>query len=138
MSPQSNSEQRVSLVWLWFGVLAPPFAWSAHELLSYMVASSACRLRGAGLAGEQARALGPAFVAIAVVTLVIALAGAWVAVRNWQRAREEKRDSSLDVAEIGAERTRFLARCGVINAAVFLTAFFFTAADMVVAPLCAG
>jgi hypothetical protein len=136
MSSQPESSVRVSRPSLWFGVLAPPLAWSAQELFSYMIASSLCRLRAEGFAADQVHALSTPFVLVTASTLALALAGAWAAVGNWRKAREERRDSSLDLGEIGAERTRFLARCGVINAAVFLTAFFFTTAELLVAPLC--
>jgi hypothetical protein len=137
MSAQPDSEQRVSPASLWFGVLATPFAWSAQELFSYMVASSVCRLRGEAMLDAHVRALSAPFVLVTAVTLLIALAGVWAGIANWRKTRKERRDSSLDLRKIGAERARFLGRCGMINSIIFIVAFFFTTADILMVPLCA-
>lgn len=115
---------------LWFGVLAAPLAWSAHELLSYGLASFLCDLKP-GAIGAQMHALSLPFVIATCLMLALALAGAWTALRNWRAV-----PSNPDPSDIGAERSRFLAHCGLINSVVFLTAFCFTIAEMVFAPLC--
>ncbi|CAJ0785018.1 hypothetical protein [Ralstonia chuxiongensis] len=129
----------VSRAALWFGVLAPPLAWSAHALCSYLVASRLCGSGDAGSAAAGLRyALSTPFLLVTAVTLAVALAGAWVGHRNWERISEARRDSSREMNAIWLERSRFLARCAKINGIVFLGAFAFTILSLVVAPLCPG
>ncbi|TFV88417.1 hypothetical protein E4K72_21995 [Oxalobacteraceae bacterium OM1] len=136
MSAHSDTSLAVSRASLWFGILATPFAWSTQELVSYMLASTLCGLRAEGLAGGRAYALSTPFVAVTAATLALGLVGAWVAHANWRKVRAQRRHAGLDRAGIGIERARFLARCGLINAVVFLVAFAFTTANILVAPLC--
>ena len=139
MNAHPESMSRIGPASLWFGILAPPLAWSAPELFSYMLASSLCRLRAESFAGSHVRALSGPFALVTAVTLALALAGGWTAMTNWRKARKvsaHRHHAGLDLREIGDERTRFLSHCGVISAAIFITAFFFTTADILVAPLC--
>jgi len=130
----------VSRFALWYGILAAPLAWSAQELISYGAASFLCGLKQGASAAQQTHALSTPFLAITLLTLAIALSGAWIAVRNWRRLKdvlkESRREERLRLAEIHAERDVFLAHSGLIVSLLFVLAFFFTAADMVVAPLC--
>lgn len=121
---------------LWYGVLAAPLAWSAQELISYGAASFLCGLKQGASAAQQVHALSPPFVAITLLTLAVALSGAWIAVRNWRRLRQAPRGTPMQLSEIHAERNAFLARCGLLSSLIFVLAFFFTTAEMVVAPLC--
>ena len=129
MNTQARSPLQTSRLSLWFGVLATPLAWSAQELLSYMLASAVCAQYTEGTGGAQVHA--SSFVAITAGTLAIGFAGAWAAAGNWRKARRQGRHTG-----IANERVRFLARCGLINSVVFLVAFAFTTAQILVAPLC--
>jgi len=136
MNTQPASNHSVSPVLLWFGILAAPLGWSAHELVSYMAASYLCRLRAAVMSESHVYALSAPFVLITIGTLGLALAGAWVSYRNWRKVRGKPRGSQMELNEIDPERQHFLARCGLINSAIFIVAFFFTTADILVKPLC--
>jgi hypothetical protein len=136
MSAQSDTPRLVHPALLWFGLLAPPLAWIAHELLSYIAASSLCQLRAAALSQSHQHALSAPFVLITAGTLAVGLAGGLVAAWNWRKLRGQPRGDKLEIDEVDPERQHFLARCGIINSAIFITAFFFTSADILVAPLC--
>lgn len=127
----------VSMRALAAGILAAPLAWSAQELVSYGFVSHLCadhRLDVAQrLAGES-----PLFLVISAITLGIALAGAWLAWKNWTRVRNVQRQSNLEPREIHAERNRFMARVGLICSVGALCSFAFTISTLFVAPLCPG
>lgn len=134
--PQKASAP-VSMTALATGILAAPLAWSAQELLSYGFVSRLCREQGAAATLRLAGA-SPTFLLISAVTLLIALAGAWLAWRNWVRVRDVRRESNLSPREIHAERSRFMARVGLICNVGALGAFAFTISTLFIAPLCPG
>jgi hypothetical protein len=59
---------------LWFAFLAGPAAWTLHELLSYALVKLACET-GAGFVLHL----------VSLLTLALAVAGAFAAVRIYQR-----------------------------------------------------
>jgi hypothetical protein len=109
-----------------FGLLASPLAWSADELFSYGAASYLCRVKTSG--SDQALTIpgSPWFWVLIVVTLAIAVAGFVVAIGNWRRTSEVQ----------GADRSRFVALCGVLISGGFLVAFVFMLGNLALAPLC--
>jgi hypothetical protein len=127
----------VSMKALVFGILAAPFAWFAQELVSYGFVSALCRDREAGTAMRFAAA-SPQFLLVCGVTLVIALIGAWFAWSNWVKVRDVRRESNLSPREIHAERSRFMARVGLICNIGALAAFAFSIVTLFVVPLCPG
>jgi ABC-type nickel/cobalt efflux system permease component RcnA len=129
---------QVGIKALWTGILAAPLAWSAQELLSYGLVERLCRERETGAALRLAAGSAPVFLLISAATLAIALAGAWLAWRNWRKLRDIRRDSNLSPREIHAERSRFMARVALICNAGALCAFAFSISTLLVAPLCPG
>src|SRR5205823_1060085 len=125
----------VSMRALAAGIFAAPLAWSAQELVSYGLVSHLCA-RTNGAIVQRFAASSPLFLFISAVTLVIALAGSWLAWKNWTRVRDVQRDSNLEPREIHAERTRFMARVGLICSFGALCSFAFTISTLFVAPLC--
>jgi hypothetical protein len=136
MNDRRNSDSTPGDISLWFGMLAAPLAWSAEHLLVYIVASYTCSLRAAVPADAHVYALSIPYLAITVATLVFALAGGWVATKNWRAMRGKPYGLHLDLEEIDPERKRFFARLGVFNSVIFIVAFFFTIAELLLAPLC--
>jgi len=122
---------------LWFAILAAPLAWSAQELICYGIASQVCRQKWSGAEVASALQVSASFVIVTVITFAIALAGAWVAARNWRRVRDVRRESNLHLREINAERSRFMGRAAIICNVGFVVAFVFTTAEFLVSPLCA-
>jgi hypothetical protein len=127
----------VSLGALWFAILAAPLAWSTQELVSYGIASFLCRQKAESTGLIYAGNVSAAFMLVTLMTFAIAVAGGWVAVANWRKVRDVRRESNLSPREVHAERSRFMGRCGVICSVVFLGAFVFTTANLLIAPLCA-
>lgn len=120
-----------------FGIFAAPLAWTTQELVSYGFVDNLCLDRNVDTAMRHA-ASAPAFLVISALTLIVALAGAWLAWRNWVRVRDVRRGSNLSPREIHAERSRFLARVGLICNTGALLAFAFTISTLFVSPLCPG
>jgi hypothetical protein len=126
----------VSLRALWFAILAAPLAWAAQELICYGIASRLCRLNAAGADMKFAADVSPWFVIVTLIALAIALAGAWVAARNWRKVRDVRRESNISPRKINAERSRFMGRAAIICNVGFVSAFAFTTAELLVSPLC--
>ena len=125
----------VSMKALTTGILAAPLAWTAQELVSYGFVSRLCGDTNAAAAQHFAGA-SPMFLLISAITLAIALAGTWLGWNNWRKVSDVRRESNLEPREIHAERTRFMARVGLICNVVALCAFAFTISTLFVAPLC--
>lgn len=132
-----QADAPVSSKALAFGILTAPLAWTTQELVSYGFVDSLCLDRNVDTAMRHA-ASAPAFLVISALTLIVALAGAWLAWRNWVRVRDVRRESNLSPREIHAERSRFLARVGLICNTGALLAFAFTISTLFVSPLCPG
>ena len=125
---------RVPPGWLFAGLAGAPAAWTLQILASYAVSSDACTLTQ-GEAG-QARAAGfgaePALLlAINLACLALAGAAAWLSWSHWRRSRGEGSDPS-----IGRGRTHFLALCGVLSGAIFVTAILFDTLEPLMVPMC--
>jgi hypothetical protein len=110
-------------------------AWLGVQILDYGAASRFCGARSAEPSAQLVRAIEPWFLWLTGAAFLIALAGCWVARRNWLRTRNEQ--SGSDLQELNEARTRFMAMCGLLTSVSFSVAFLFTGAYMVVAPLCA-
>jgi len=121
---------------LWFAILAAPLAWSAQELICYGIASHLCRLKTSAAELQSAMHVSASFAIVTALTFAIAVAGAWVASRNWRKLRDAGRASRLDRREIHAERSRFMGHVALICNVGFIGAFLFTTAEMLVSPLC--
>jgi uncharacterized membrane protein YeiB len=138
VSPDHPSQRRreVGPFRLAFGLLAAPLAWSADELFSYGAASLLCRMKASGSGQTLAVADSPWFLALIVVTLVIAVAGFVVALDNWRKTRGEQAGSGHHLPQLGEGRSRFAATCGLLTSGGFLVAFLFMLANLILAPLC--
>jgi hypothetical protein len=137
-SPEHPSPGRhaVSQPMLWFGLLAAPLAWSLEELLSYGIASYVCRMKASGVEQTLTHGETPWFWVVLVSTLIIALAGSWVALANWRKTRGEKGGAGQHLLELGEGRSRFIAMASVLTSGGFLLAFVFMFLNLALAPLC--
>jgi hypothetical protein len=131
------ARHEVSKLALWFGILAAPTAWLLDQMLDYGVASQVCAAQSAATTAQLVRASAPWFLWFTGATFLIALVSCRVAYRNWCKTRTERSGSGHHLLQSGEGRTRFLAMCGLITSISFSVAFLFTAAYMMVAPLCA-
>ena len=90
---------------LWFAVLAGPLAWMFGLNAEYGLVRVAC-------ARDNMLYLH----AVSLLTLLLALAGGWVALREWRRAggvfREEEEGGSIP-------RSRFMTALGLLSSALF-------------------
>jgi hypothetical protein len=74
--------------------------------------------------------------AMNIAALAVGLIGFLIACRNWSATRHEQGGSSQHLIERGEGRTRFLAMCGILVAAGFVTATAFTSVTLVFSPIC--
>jgi hypothetical protein len=125
---------------LGFGLCGGPLAWAVQLYVNYALASHAC------FPATASRALAPPSWAgvnsimwmINVVALVISLAALFVAWRAWRATRNEHRDGSAHLLEVGEGRSRFLAACGAMAGAGFFVATIFNTAALIWVPQCTG
>jgi hypothetical protein len=108
-----HTNELVSPVALWFGILGGPLAWAARLLLSYPLVGVACA-QGAGLVLHL----------VAGVTLAVTVAAGLVAwrgfrtTRDWQRSRPP-RTGEPTVDAWAVERTYFMALLGLLSSGLF-------------------
>ena len=99
-SPSKRIERR-----LWFGILAGPFAWTAHELIGLAIVGRRC------MDDADMDPLGYWLLfGIGLAAAAITAAGAWVAFRVFREWTDQKK---LTRAE-GWDRVEFMAIAGVI------------------------
>jgi hypothetical protein len=130
--------ERVGLLALTFPVLAPPLAWSAHLIVNFAFSSHACYPDGAPLQSPA-----PGFgwlwsllLLIDLAGIIVGLAGALIAWRNWRLTAEELAETGPPLAEIGEGRTRFLAIWGLLIGIGFSVATVFDFVGVWVLPIC--
>ena len=130
---------RVSPWVLLVALAAGPFGWIVQLVVSYGVAGHACypgdgpRLAppAGGWGAEHAR-----LVALNLICLAIALAGAAFSWRSWRKVRGEKIGGAQSLLETGEGRTRFLATCGMLAGLAFALAIAFNTAEPLVIASC--
>ena len=137
-SHPSPHRDRVGLVPLFFGLWIAPAAWAGQLIVDYGLASYACYPRYA----PQAHAvpgwggLWWGLLAINIVAILAAAAGALVSYRDWQATREEHPGHFGHVLEAGIGRSRFLSLLGIMTSVGFLAAIVFDLIVLLVVPLC--
>jgi len=98
---------------LWYGVFAPPIAWSVDALTSIALEHDYC----AALLGRTFRpwsGIGLLLAAVGVVMLALALGGGFVA---WRAHAVMGSDTGLGDTDL--DRRRFMARAGMLASALF-------------------
>ncbi len=137
-SHPSPHRDRVGLVPLFFGLWAAPAAWSGQIIVNYALASYVCYPRYAPqqqvIAGWGGIWWG--LLAINIVAILAAAAGAAVASRSWLATRHEHPGHTGHVLETGVGRSRFLALLGILTSVGFLVAVAFDTVVLFVVPLC--
>ncbi len=109
----------VSVGRLWFGIVAAPAAWALAELAGYVLVARGCASRHAGGARYATPPALTAFLGLAILCLLLAIAGLLVARANWRRLdRSSAPSGAAETTAMG--RARFLARSGTIAGALFV------------------
>jgi len=128
---QEHPQPRGSRVRLQTSLLvlaAGPAAWIFQLIVDFGVASNVCRQNGVLRAAPPAGGWAPEslfLVGVNLACLAVALAGGFAALAAWRRARAGKPGDATELVEVGEERARFLAECGMMTAAVFAVAILF-------------
>ena len=115
-----------SLGALWFGLLAPPLAWSGQELVGYGLAARACGSGGRHFF-PMAPGLGTAELIVSGAAVLLAVMGLITAGLSWRRSDTAR--SETGSAPLGAafERSRFMALAGILLSMLFLLAILMNA-----------
>ena len=103
---QTTGVEARELLRLWLGFLAAPVAWALQLQTTYALVPKAC----------DDHTLAPLHVSSAVF-LAVAVAGLWIAWRNWQLVGQ-----GWPSAEEGgsASRARFMAVLGMLSSSLFV------------------
>jgi hypothetical protein len=133
----SPHARRVSLLHQAIGVAGAPIAWAIRLVVNLTLASSAC-LPSSPLPGapSNGRSAGFAMLGVDVAALLVALALAFLAYRDWRSTKAEKPGSHHHLLQLGEERARFLALSGVIVSAGFALATVFDLIALLIVPAC--
>ena len=135
--PPRRDRTRLDLLLL--ALASGPFAWIVQLVGDYALASHACR------SGDAPRLTPPAggwggehlvLVGVNLACLALCLAGGGVAAAAWRRSHRERAGDGRALIGVVDGRTRFLAACGVIAAAVFALAIAFDTALPFFVPSC--
>lgn len=132
----SPHRDKVSLGALWFGIWGAPVAWTALELISYVLSMGVCGADAPAPDSPHAKAVWGAMLVTCILTSLLVLAATAVAINNWRRTRHEHKGSAHHLLEVGEGRARFLAMFGLLISAGFIVAFIFVAASLLLLPLC--
>ena len=126
----------LSVVWLWFGFLGAPLAWSLQLSVNSALSGLACL---GGRATPDVDLLGWTDTAIVVVNLaalLLALLALAVSIRNLRRTHEVESDEGRGVLGAGEGRTRFMAVWGIWTSVLFFFAIAFNTVAVFWGGLC--
>jgi len=133
----SPHRDKVKLEMLLLALAAGPTAWIFQLVVDFGLSSDLCRRYGVPRAEADIWAPERLFLAgINLACLAVVLAGGFTALAAWRRTRAEKPGDVAELVEIGEGRTRFLAACGMMTAAVFAVAILFDTAWPFFIPSC--
>jgi hypothetical protein len=143
-APERNA---VALTGLWFGFLAGPAAWTLQELVDSAITSHECFPRLFPLASPPMTGMRGLLFAVSLFAILLCLAGAAVAWRDWMRTRAEHHESTgkarqhahpAALLETGEGRTRFMALSGVLTSVTFLIVVVANSASIFLVTPCPG
>lgn len=104
--------------------------------MGYAISSVACYPADTPLTIPVFSGMWGALLAMNITALAVGVLGFLIAHRNWSATRLEQEGDSQQLIERGEGRTRFLAMCGLLVAAGFVTATAFTSVTLVFSPIC--
>ncbi|HEY8157330.1 MAG TPA: hypothetical protein VIF10_01380 [Methylobacter sp.] len=123
---------RMSMVWLWLGLLGAPAAWTAQLLLSEPIAAYACYPYRAPLPAPVWHGLPVMLMTISAACFAVALLSGFAAWMSWQRFVRGC------AAKAGEDRNRFLAKLSVVSSFIFIVAIVFNLCAALLVPPCSS
>jgi hypothetical protein len=139
-SHPSPHRAKVSLLSLFFGLMAGPAAWFGQLAANYALASFACyphdipRVHAAPLWHPVWGIL----LAVNILGMVVALIAAFVSWRNWNMTHGEHPGPTSHLMEVGEGRTRFISVVGMMAGFGFFAAILFDTVALFLVPPCIG
>jgi hypothetical protein len=129
---------RVSAWTTLLGLVLAPLAWFLQLTVNAGLASQACFPKDVPLSDPTLEGLLRLVALAAMGALVLAVAGGWLAWRNWRRTAGERPGPVHHLIESGDGRTRFLALAGVMASGLFAVAIVLAILAVIAGPLCGG
>ena len=130
-------QKRPGIALVVFGLFGAALAWTGNELVNFAVASYVCYPDRVPL-GSTPLGWGwvwPFLLVMCVFALAIGIAAVSISYRIWQMTRDDDSGGHY-VLEIGKDRTRFLAMCGIMIGIGFIIADILNMATLFLVPLC--
>ncbi len=123
---------------LWFGLCGGAFAWSVLSIVNYSVAAQVCYPRMQPLAAPTIGSgrLTAILLTVAAAAIILSMAAGIVALRNWERTRQEVTGGAHWALDTGEGRTRFMALSSLMTSSVFILAILVHAITIVTVSPC--
>lgn len=128
--------RRVSLLRLFFCLLAAPTAWILQELISAALTGHACFPGAVPLNSPLWKGIRPTLLTIDIIAVLIAFTALLMSVQNWLRVQGEITESGPRLRDAGDGRTRFMAKVGILTSSLFLLAVVVAIAGIFSFPIC--
>lgn len=135
--PAPHREQ-TSTILLFATLMAGPTAWITELLFAYGASAYFCQPQNTPRVGPPPHwgIEWPLMLAVNLLCIVGAIAGALAGFSAWRRTRAEKPGESGTLLEVGEGRTRFLAACGIMACSGFAVAIVFNTVEFFTVPAC--
>ncbi|HEX4534644.1 MAG TPA: hypothetical protein VH000_10465 [Rhizomicrobium sp.] len=127
---------RISFWALMFGCCAAPIFWLGQVMLAYWITAAACYGSDRPTVTHAPGLLTGMLIALDVIAIAAALAGAFVAWRGWRITKDEAGGGRAQALHTGEGRTRFLALWGLFSSLCFAIAIVFNVIASLTVPLC--
>jgi hypothetical protein len=120
----SPHREKASLLALWTGLALAPLTWFVQLSIETPLLSQACYPRDEPYQGALP-GLSLVMLAVDAISLVLALAGLFVAWRTWRRTSREKPGKGRRLLASGDGRSRFMAMAGILTSGLVVTAMVY-------------
>ncbi|WP_333879031.1 hypothetical protein [Methylobacter sp.] len=127
-----SGRNRVSVIWLWLGLLGAPVAWVAQLLLSEPFAAYACYPHQAPLSAPILAGLPEILTAISIGCFALGLLSGFAAWRSWQQYQQGR------AIKAGEDRNRFLIKLSILSNFIFIVAIIFNIFAVLLVPPCSS
>jgi hypothetical protein len=126
----ASDRNRMSMVWLWLGLLGAPSAWVLQVLLSEPIDAYACYPYQVPLSTPIWKELPVVLGTINIGCLALALLAGFAAWISWKRFEQGR------AVKAGEDRNRFLVKLSILSSFIFIVAVAFNICAVLLVPPC--
>lgn len=126
----ASDRSRISMVWLWLGLLGAPSTWVAQILLSEPIDAYACYPYQVPLSTPIWKGLPVALATINIACLAFALLSGFAAWTSWKRFKQGC------AVKAGDDRNCFLVKLSILSSFIFIVAVIFNICAVLLVPPC--